>query len=140
MMGMMGMIDDLRRMRRVRMKMKMRMMTRKSPLGEAPGDQGGIEPGPARGGSNLFLAKARATSASTASFRDLTLPIICCLHCQPWHDSRECAALTDFVATQLHFAARANGGAPEPISTQCATWQLGRILYPQILNKQNKQI
>ena len=88
----------------------------------------------------LFLAKARATSASTASFRDLTLPIICCLHCQPWHDSRECAALTDFVATQLHFAARANGGAPEPISTQCATWQLGRILYPQILNKQNKQI
>ena len=49
--------------------------------GGARGDQGGIEPGPGgRGGgltgkSNgpgacLFLAKARATSAGTASFRD----------------------------------------------------------------------
>jgi len=51
--------------------------------GGARGDQGGIEPGPARGGGEgsnwkvsglpmvcLFLAKARATSASTASFRD----------------------------------------------------------------------
>ena len=34
------------------------------------GRPGGIECGPAKGGSNLFLAKARATSASTASFRE----------------------------------------------------------------------
>ena len=73
------------RVMRVRMKMKMRMMTLYQPEISSRGGSGGtrgIEPGPAggEGGSNwkvsgfptpcLFLAKARATSASTASFRE----------------------------------------------------------------------
>jgi len=48
------------RMMRVRMKMKMRMMTLYQPeisSGEGLGrDQGGIEPGPARGGANLKVS------------------------------------------------------------------------------------
>ena len=71
MMMMMMMMDkdedeDEDEMRRVRMKMKMGMMTLYQPEISSQGG-GWVSNVP---GACLFLAKARATSASTASFRD----------------------------------------------------------------------